>query len=367
MEMVRIIAWVALIWAIFVMLWKKDKKKHDHLIAWLQETGEYVAHSNLIDTKYITNWCSSLTISREPLLALKQELAKKIVGLDGMINALIITLLTNSHALIEGVPGLAKTKTIATLAHALDLSFRRIQFTADMLPGDITWVEIYNSQTKQFEVQHGPIFAHIILADEINRATPKVQSALLEAMQEQQVTIWNETLPLPHPFFVLATQNPIEQEGTYNLPEAQVDRFLMKIIVDYPTLQQEQHMLSVLEDMHLTIKPVLDETSLLGMQQEVVNVTLSDELKNYIVRVVDATRNSPWFHYGASPRASFGLMLGSKAVAWLAGRTYVTHEDIQRVLLLVLRHRVILTYEAEVSKKKIDELLVEVIASVMLT
>jgi len=231
-----------------------------------------------------------------------------------------------------------------------------------MLPSDITGVEIYNSQTKQFEVQRGPVFSHIVLADEINRATPKVQSALLEAMQEQQVTIGNETLHLPHPFFVLATQNPIEQEGTYSLPEAQVDRFLMKILVNYPSIEQEQLMLSLLEDVHISVDPVLNESSLLDMQQEVTTVILSDELKNYIVRVVDATRKSSWFHYGASPRASFGLMTASKAVAWLAGRTYVMHEDIQRVLLLILRHRVIPTYEAQVSKKSIDELLVEIVS-----
>ncbi len=368
MEMVRIVAWVALIGAVFVMLWKKDSnEKDDAFVETLTKMPDHIQPHISVETTFLTKWCDELEISRAPLLQLKTQLAKKIVGLDGLINALIVTLLVNSHALIEGVPGLAKTKTIATLAHALDLSFRRIQFTADMLPSDITGVEIYNSQTKQFEVQRGPVFAHIVLADEINRATPKVQSALLEAMQEQQVTIGNETLQLPHPFFVLATQNPIEQEGTYNLPEAQIDRFLMKILVNYPSVEQEQLMLSLLEDVHISVDPVLGEASLLEMQQEVATVILSDELKNYIVRIVDATRKSSSFHYGASPRASFGIMLASKAVARLAGRNYVTHEDVQRVLLLVLRHRVILTYEAQISKRSVDELLIEVISGVSLT
>ncbi len=372
MGMVWIIAGVALIGAIFFMLWKRDtieKTDHHHeklfegLPIWTQEASSRV----LVESTFVTQWCEHIHISSEPLLELKKQLAKKIVWLDGLINALLITLLVNWHALIEWVPGLAKTKTIATLADALALTFRRIQFTADMLPSDITWVEIYNSQTKQFEVQKWPVFAHIILADEINRATPKVQSALLEAMQEQQVTIGNETLKLPHPFFVLATQNPIEQEGTYNLPEAQIDRFLMKILVSYPSVEQEQQMLSLLEDTHITVERVLNEASLLQMQEEVGAVTLSEELKNYIVRVVDATRKSGRFHYGASPRASFWLMTASKAVAWLAGRAYVTHEDIQRVLLLVLRHRVIPTYEAQVSKRSVDELLVEIVQAVPLT
>ncbi len=367
MEMVRIIAWVALIGAIFFVLWKKDSsQKFDQLVEGMP------AHANdqtniTINTTFISRGVSDIAITRDEFKQLKQQLAKKIVGLEWLINALLITLLSNSHALIEWVPWLAKTKTIATLAHALDLSFHRIQFTADMLPSDITWVEIYNSQSKQFEVQTGPIFAHIILADEINRATPKVQSALLEAMQEQQVTIGNNTLPLPHPFFVLATQNPIEHEWTYNLPEAQVDRFLMKILVEYPSVAQEQKMLSVLEDVHTKIDPVLSEKQITQIQQEVAQVTLSEELKNYIVRVVDATRKSWRFHYGASPRASIGSMMAAKSVAWLAGRTYVTHEDVQRILLLVLRHRVIPTYEAQISKKSSDELLLEVIGWVSLT
>lgn len=278
--------------------------------------------------------------------------------MEHFINAIILNMLCDGHMLIEGVPGLAKTKTVHTFAEILGMDFKRIQFTPDMLPADIVGVEIYDAESKHFEAKIGPIMANIILADEINRATPKVQSALLEAMQEQQVTIWWKSFPLPKPFFVLATQNPLEQEGTYPLPEAQIDRFLFKILVSYPSVHDEKRILDEMEhDKDIQIQKILSHQDFLTLKKQIVDVTMSDQVKWYITRLIDATRNCDKLSYGSSPRGSIGLMTASKALAFCEGRDYVSHDDIQRVALAVLRHRVVLSYEAKMEWLTTDDVL----------
>ncbi|MCA9411307.1 MAG: MoxR family ATPase [Candidatus Omnitrophica bacterium] len=288
--------------------------------------------------------------------SLLSEIEKVIVGQRYMIERLLIGLLTRGHCLLEGVPGLAKTMTISTLSRAIQADFNRLQFTPDLLPADLTGTLIYNQKTAEFIPQKGPVFANIILADEINRAPAKVQSALLESMQEKQVTIGGETYPLPDPFLVLATQNPIEQEGTYPLPEAQVDRFMLKLKVGYPTRDEE---LLILDRMtshdEPTVEPIVSLDQINRARDVVRDVYIDDKVKGYIVDVVFATRNpelyglnlKEFLSYGASPRATINLTLAAKAHAFLRGRGYVTPEDIKSIGMDVLRHRVILTYEAE--------------------
>jgi MoxR-like ATPase len=284
------------------------------------------------------------------------EIEKVIVGQRYMIERLLIGLLTRGHCLLEGVPGLAKTMTISTLSKAIHAHFSRLQFTPDLLPADLTGTLIYNQKTAEFIPQKGPVFANLVLADEINRAPAKVQSALLESMQEKQVTIGRETYPLPDPFLVLATQNPIEQEGTYPLPEAQVDRFMLKLKVGYPNREEE---LLILDRMtsheEPTVTPVVTLDQIIRARDVVRDVYIDDKVKGYIVDIVFATRNpelyglnlGEFLAYGASPRATINLTLAAKAHAFLRGRGYVTPEDIKSIGMDVLRHRVILTYEAE--------------------
>jgi len=284
------------------------------------------------------------------------EIEKVIVGQKYMIERLLIGLLSRGHCLLEGVPGLAKTLTVNTLAQSIQASFSRIQFTPDLLPADLTGTLIFNQKTGDFTPQKGPVFANIVLADEINRAPAKVQSALLESMQERQVTIGTETYSLPEPFLVLATQNPIEQEGTYPLPEAQVDRFMLKLKVTYPTRDEE---LLILDRMTghevLEVAPVIDLEQINRAREVVRDVYIDDKVKSYIVDVICSTRNpkqygldlEEYISYGASPRASIYLTLAAKAHAFLRGRGYVTPEDVKSIGMDVLRHRVILTYEAE--------------------
>jgi MoxR-like ATPase len=288
---------------------------------------------------------------------LRQEIARYLIGQTSLVDRLLISLLVKGHILLEGVPGLAKTLALKTLASLVNAQFHRIQFTPDMLPADIVGTEIYDPKEARFRVKHGPVFANFILADEINRAPAKVQSALLEAMQEKQVTIGEQTFPLPAPFFVLATQNPLEQEGTYPLPEAQLDRFMMKVIMDYPTEDEEMQVLDLAattEDMPVPQAMV----SLEAIQQarQVVNrLHLDEKVKRYIVRLVQATRRpddygvpiAPLIRVGASPRATINLALTSRAHAFLEGRAYVTPHDVKSVAMDVLRHRVTVTYEAE--------------------
>jgi len=281
------------------------------------------------------------------------EVGKVVIGQDEMLQQMVIGILCNSHVLIEGYPGLAKTLTVNTLSQLLNLKFSRIQNTPDLMPSDITGnyiIEETSGGKRQFKFQQGPIFANIVLADEINRATPKTQSALLEAMQEKQVTVGTQTFPLEQPFFVLATQNPIEQEGTYPLPEAQSDRFLLKIKATYPSFEDELKIVDLYaEGKHAPeLKAALTKQSLLEIQALVRQVPIADDLKRYAVQIIAKSREKKeLLEFGASPRASIGLVLAAKARALLFGRKFVSKEDIMVMALPVLRHRIILSFEAE--------------------
>jgi len=304
----------------------------------------------------------------------RAEVRKVLVGQDLMLSRLLIAMLTGGHVLLEGLPGLAKTTAIKGLASAVRCKFNRIQFTPDLLPADLIGTMIYNPREGTFGTRKGPIFANLILADEINRAPSKVQSALLESMQEHQVTIGDQTYPLEEPFLVLATQNPIEQEGTYPLPEAQVDRFMLKIIVDYPSKAEERKVVDlVLDDVRREVQPVMEPQQLIDIKQTVSTIYMDDKVKDYVLDVVIATRRpedyrlkslKPLIEYGASPRASINLCLAARANAFLAGRGYVTPQDVKDIALDVLRHRVILTYEAEAEQMTSDDVVRKVLESV---
>ena len=308
------------------------------------------------------------------VLRLKAELGKAIVGQEEMISRLLVGLLTHGHILLEGVPGLAKTTAIKSLAQALSTHFQRVQFTPDLLPADLIGTMIYVPNEGTFRTRKGPIFANFILADEINRAPSKVQSALLEAMQERQVTIGEQTFPLEGLFLVMATQNPIEQEGTYPLPEAQVDRFMLKIKVTYPEPQEERKVLDMAMDgTARQVQPVLSPEDVSSMQDVVKLIYVDDQVKNYILALVRATRSPaefglknlvPLIDYGASPRASIYLGLGARAIAFLQGRGYVTPQDVKDIAFDVLRHRVILTYEAEAEQKKPEDVIQTILNTV---
>jgi MoxR-like ATPase len=298
-------------------------------------------------------------VKKESVLTetIRQEVGRVIVGQTQLVDGLLIGLLADGHVLLEGVPGLAKTLTIRTLSQCLDAHFQRLQFTPDLLPADLIGTMIYNPRGEGFTVKKGPIFANLILADEINRAPAKVQSALLEAMQERQVTISDKTYPLEQPFLVMATQNPIEQQGTYPLPEAQVDRFLLKIKIGYPSREEEKE---ILRRMTSGAPPQVQQTvstkDLLRVRKLVEQIYVDEKMQNYIVDLVFATRDpeaaglkelKPLIAYGASPRATLGLTTASKALAFLSGRGFITPEDVKTVGADVLRHRIIVTYEAE--------------------
>ncbi len=295
---------------------------------------------------------------QEKIKQVFDEMAKVVVGQHALINRLLIGLFTQSHILLEGVPGIAKTLTVSTLAKVLHLDFQRIQFTPDLLPADLIGTMIYNQKQANFEVKKGPIFANIILADEINRSPAKVQSALLEAMQEKQVTIGETTFQLDRPFLVLATQNPVDQEGTYPLPEAQVDRFMMKVNVDYPTKDEELEVMRRISNMafDFSVNTVLDKKDIFEIRSEINQTSISESLERYIIELVHATRNpkaygleaeAGYIQFGVSPRASINLNLAAKAMAYFDGRDYVLPEDIKEVAPDVLNHRIILNYEAE--------------------
>src|SRR3990172_1304970 len=281
------------------------------------------------------------------------ELSKVIVGQTEVLKQVSVALLADSHALLEGYPGLAKTLAIKTLSQLMDLKFSRIQNTPDLMPSDITGtyiIEETSAGKRNFKFQPGPIFANMVLADEINRATPKTQSALLEAMQEHQVTVGNSTFKLEEPFFVLATQNPIEQEGTYPLPEAQADRFLLKIKVDYPTFDEEVEIVNRFaeETKKAALKPVLNKDSLVYLQHMTRMIPIANDIKKYAVQLVTSTRQQKkLIEYGASPRASIGLVLAAKARALIEGRKYVGKDDINKMAFPVMRHRIVLSFEAE--------------------
>lgn len=287
-----------------------------------------------------------------------REVKKIVVGQDRMVNRLLIGLFTNGHILLEGVPGLAKTLTVNTLAKVLHLDFKRIQFTPDLLPSDLIGTMIYNQLTANFEVKKGPIFSNIILADEVNRSPAKVQSALLEAMQEKQVTIGETTYTLDKPFLVLATQNPVDQEGTYPLPEAQVDRFMMKVNIDYPSKKDEMEVMRRMTDAFFVseVNPILEREDIFAIRAEINKVRIAEPLENYIIELVFSTRfpekygmheEAKYIQFGASPRASINLNLAAKAVAYMDQRDYVLPEDIKEIADDVLNHRIILNYEAE--------------------
>ena len=306
---------------------------------------------------------------------LKKALGQVIVGQDDLINRILIGLLANGHILLEGVPGLAKTLTVKTLAQLINTQFQRIQFTPDMLPADLIGTLIYNQKNGSFETRKGPIFANVILADEINRSPAKVQSALLEAMQERQVTIGDETFKLEAPFLVMATQNPIEQEGTYPLPEAQVDRFMLKLRVEYPSKDEERAILKRMATTQISdsVTAVVDAEQILNAQNVINDIYVDEKVEDYVLDLVFATRNPGKYNlgdmenlieYGASPRATINLILAAKARAFLQHRGYVTPEDVRYVGRDVLRHRVILTYEAEAEELTSEDVLQRLFDSV---
>ena len=308
------------------------------------------------------------------LARIRTEAHKVIVGQEALLDRLLMALLCNQHVLIEGVPGLAKTLSVTTLARMIQASFRRIQFTPDLLPADVVGTLIYNPKTGDFSIKKGPVFANIILADEINRAPAKVQSALLEAMQERQVTIGDETFILDDPFLVLATQNPIEQEGTYPLPEAQVDRFMMKLRVQYPDKSQEREILKRMAKTRpdLSVDPIITPEDVLRLRTLADEIFMDEKIEEYIVDLIEASRNPEAYgldikdliRYGASPRATIFLAMASRANALLEGRGYVTPQDVKSIAPDVLRHRVILTYEAEAEEKTSEDIINEILANV---
>ena len=307
-------------------------------------------------------------VEEEALLLgqIRREIGKAIVGQSLLVERLLIALLCNNHVLIEGVPGLAKTLTVTTLAKTIAASFQRIQFTPDLLPGDLIGTLIYNPKTGDFATRKGPIFTNIILADEINRAPAKVQSALLEAMQERQVTIGSESYQLDEPFMVLATQNPVEQEGTYPLPEAQVDRFMLKLNITYPSKEEEQQILRLMTSANTfsEVQAIISPADIKRLRRKTTEIYLDEKIEKYIVNLVDASRNpaaynlniSHLIQYGASPRATIYLAMAAKACALLAGRGFVTPQDVKTIAMDVLRHRVIITYEAEAEEKTSEDL-----------
>ncbi len=315
-------------------------------------------------------------VEKEQLILnrIRDEIGKVIVGQFGLVDRLLIALLCNNHVLIEGVPGLAKTLTVTTLAQTIQASFQRIQFTPDLLPGDLIGTLIYNPKTGDFSTRKGPIFANIILADEINRAPAKVQSALLEAMQERQITIGDESFPLDDPFMVLATQNPIEQEGTYPLPEAQIDRFMFKLLITYPSKTEEQQILRRMAGTagEIAVNGVMSPADISRSREVVGSIYMDEKIEEYILNLVAATRDpnlcnldiGDLIRYGASPRATIFLANAAKANALLAGRGYVTPQDVKSIAPDILRHRVIVTYEAEAEEKTSDDIVKKILDNV---
>ncbi len=306
---------------------------------------------------------------------LRQEIGKVIIGQKYLVDRLIVGLLANGHVLLEGVPGLAKTLAVKTLSQCLRAEFKRIQFTPDLLPADVIGTLIYSPNKGEFTTKKGPIFTNLLLADEINRAPAKVQSALLEGMQERQVTIGDETYPLPQPFLVLATENPIDQEGTYPLPEAQMDRFMLKLLVNYPNKEEELKILNSNANISVRheVSPVVDAETIFKSRQLVDQIYLDEKLKGYIVDVVLATRNpekfgaselSAYIRFGASPRATISLALASKASAFMQGRSFVTPQDIKSIGFDVLRHRLIVSYEAEAEGISSDDIIKKIFETV---
>ncbi len=315
----------------------------------------------------------ALAARKQQLDLLRQEVNKVMVGQERLLDRMLIALIANGHILLEGVPGLAKTTAVKTLAQALGLQFRRISFTPDLLPADVIGTMIYNPKEGTFAPKQGPVFTNLLLADEINRAPAKVQSALLEAMQERQVTISDRTYPLPAPFFVMATQNPIEQEGTYPLPEAQIDRFMLKCRVDYPSRDDERRIMQrFTRQEEIVIHPVLQMTDVLKLREDLEQVYCDEKVGDYLLDIVRATRKPAEYglklaqhiHYGGSPRAAIYLNLAARAHALLNGRAYTTPQDVKEVAPDVLRHRVLLTYEAEAEELTSDAIVSTILSEI---
>ena len=317
---------------------------------------------------------AELAVEGAPLQRVVTEVSRRIVGQDAMIERLLIGLLTGGHILLEGVPGLAKTLSVRTLAEIIDASFSRIQFTPDLLPADVIGTMIYDQKAQEFHVKRGPLFAHIILADEINRAPAKVQSALLEAMQEKQVTIGGSTFKLEEPFLVLATQNPIESEGTYPLPEAQLDRFMLKVRVGYPSREEEREVLERMGGGHeIPVERLLEPARILEAREVIAGLYMDPKVVDYVVDLVRATRDpgsvglsdlKPLIAFGASPRASLSLASAARAHAYLRGRNYVVPDDVRALAPDVLRHRVVLTFEAEAESVSSDNVVTRLLEAV---
>jgi len=310
----------------------------------------------------------------EKIIAIKKEVAKVVIGQDKMIDGLLIGLLCEGHILIEGIPGLAKTTTVKALSSALGLGFKRVQFTPDLLPSDILGAEIYDPQKNEFKIKQGPVFTNLLLADEINRAPAKVQSALLEVMQEKQVTIGEESFQLSPPFFVMATQNPVEQEGVYQLPEAQLDRFMMKLVVGYNTKEEELEIARRISNKtNETVNAVITIAELEEIKKEVASVHMDAEVENYMIELVSATRDpkayglddiADYIHFGASPRVSIDIFKAVKAMAFLRGKDYVSPVDIAYIVKEIMRHRIILSYEAEAEGVTSDQVIDKIVQAV---
>jgi MoxR-like ATPase len=303
-----------------------------------------------------------------------RQVGRRVVGQEYMVERLLISILTGGHVLLEGVPGLAKTLTVRTLAETIDTTFQRIQFTPDLLPADVLGTQVFDQSTGKFSIKRGPIFANIILADEINRAPAKVQAALLEAMQEKQVTLGGETFKLEEPFLVLATQNPIEQEGTYPLPEAQVDRFMLKLRVGYPSRDEEKEIMRRMAGGEpISVQHVASPAAILDARHRIADLYMDERIVDYIVEIVHATRSpaesgmkdlGPLIEFGASPRATIALAQASRAHAFLRGRTFVTPDDVKSIAPDVLRHRVLTTYEAEAEEVTSDTIVAKILGTV---
>ncbi len=312
--------------------------------------------------------------SFKTIMQIKNELAKKIVGQEEMIDALLIGLLTNGHILLEGVPGLAKTTTVNSLAKVINVDFKRVQFTPDLLPSDIIGAQIYDMKTGEFKIKKGPIFTNLLLADEINRAPAKVQSALLEVMQERQVTIAENSFKIDKPFLVLATQNPIEQEGAYTLPEAQLDRFMFKIVVSYNTKEQEYEIAKMASSNEkINLEKIITKEELFKLKDEILDVHIDKELEEYIVDIICATRDpksygleelSEQIEFGASPRATIDMFKAVKAQAYLRGNDYVSPIDIALLVKNILRHRIILSYEAQAQDINVDDVIDKIVEKI---
>lgn len=347
---------IALLALFFVISFSKKKMPHS-----------FSRSLNKKDHTLFFSWLETLSIKHPLIVQLYTKLHEQIVGMDWFLHGLLLALLAWGHVLVEWAPGLAKTKTIRLVASLLALDTKRVQFTPDMLPADLIGVDMFNSATRQFETFFWPLFTNILLADEINRATPKVQSALLEAMQEQQVSIGGKSYPLNRPFFVLATQNPIEQDGTYLLPEAQLDRFMMKLSVDYPSLVDEKKILQIADRTFNNLPDsVINSEELIEIQMEVSRVVVSDQLLQYIADIVTATRaeNSD-IAYWASPRWSLAILSLARAIAFLEWRSSVEKSDIQRVILPALSHRIVLSMRAQMDQKKPETILFQALADIL--